>query len=84
MPYDEHSIKILTTGESEARFHYRRVQELCSKYPLTSPDIIAALVEACQLTNYPLEKAVKRYLDKDTSVPMDYALVAAYRAIRTR
>jgi hypothetical protein len=82
--YDARSIQILNPEEAQSRFHYARIDALAARYPGIAPEFIARLVEACDLSGYPLDAAERRYLAGDKTVAITPELREVHRALAER
>lgn len=81
MDYAASSIKILSPEEAADRFGFARAGELISRYPASSPDFVRRMVEACQLSGWPVEDAERRYLAGDKSIQPTPEFVACHREL---
>jgi hypothetical protein len=79
--YDASSIKILTPEQAAERFGFARAGDLIARYPSSSPDFIRRMVEACQLSGWPVEDAERRYLVGDRSVQPTPEFTACHREL---
>lgn len=77
--YDAGAIQILSGEEARHRFPFARAVELAVRYPSVSSKFIERLVEACRLVDYPVEDAVRRYLDRDKSIVVSPELVECFK-----
>ena len=66
--YNAASIKILSADEAAERFDFAAVGRLSERYPGSAPAFIARMVEACQLSGWPVDQAERRYLAGDKSI----------------
>jgi hypothetical protein len=66
--YMADSIKILSDEEAAERFGFAAVGRLSERYPGSAPAFIARMVQACQLSGWPIDDAERRYLAGDKSV----------------
>lgn len=78
-PYTASSIRILTPPEAVDRFAFAKAAQLATQYPAIAPEFIARLIEACLLADFPVDQAVRRYLDQDRSVSITPELREIYR-----
>lgn len=78
-PYTAAAIRILEPPEAADRFAFAQAAQLAHQYPAISPEFIARLIEACILSNFPIDQAVRRYLDKDRSIPITPELLEIHR-----
>lgn len=82
--YGAGRIRVLAPGEATEKFRFARAADLAVRYPSVSPDFISRLVESCDLAGFPLEAAVRRYLDRDRSVPGTPELLECHRGVLSR
>lgn len=82
--YDASAIQILTPEDARDRFGFARAAELAMRYPSTAPEFIERLIEACALAGFPLDAAVRRYLDLDKTVEVSQELREIHRALLDR
>lgn len=83
-PYTAAAIRILPPQEVANRFAFAQVAQLAAQYPSVAPEFIARLIEACVLSDFPIEQAVQRYLDKDRSIAITPELLEIHRALLDR
>lgn len=84
MTYTADSIRILSPDEAADRFYFAKATQLAAQYSSIAPEFIARLIEACVLADFPIELAVRRYLDKDYSVSVTPELLEVHRDLLTR
>ena len=82
--YTAEAIRILPPQEAEDRFAFAQAAQLAAQYPAIAPEFIARLIEVCTLANFPLDQAVRRYLDKDRSIQITPELIEIYRDLLDR
>lgn len=83
-PYTATAIRILLPEEAADRFAFAKATQLASQYPAIAPEFIARLIEACLLADFPIDLAVRRYLDKDRSISVTPELLEIHRDLLTR
>ena len=79
--YTAEDIKILKHEEAVEKFDWVRAEELARKYAWVSPDFIARMLEACQLSGFSQELAIKRYLDEDKSIHISEEFYEVYKEL---
>ena len=79
--YDASCIRILSPEQAVERFGFARAGDLIARYPSSSPDFIRRMVEACQLSGWPIEEAERRYLAGDRSVAPTPEFIACHREL---
>lgn len=83
-PYAASAIRILTPSEAADRFAFAQAEQLAHQYPAIAPEFIARLIEACLLADFPIDQAVRRYLDKDRSIPITPELLEIHRDLQNQ
>jgi hypothetical protein len=63
--YTAARITILEAEEAKRRFGFVQAATLAVQYPSIASAFIERLLESCRLTGFPVETAIRRYLDKD-------------------
>lgn len=76
--YTAKDIRILE-GDETQRFAFVRVKVLADKYRHVSAEFIERLLTSCQLSGFPEELAIKRYLEGDKSIQPSPELIACHR-----
>lgn len=66
--YTAANIRILSPLEAAERFGFARAVELAKLYPMMPSDFIQRLLQACQLSGWPVELAEQRYLAGDRTI----------------
>jgi len=82
MTYTASAIRILPPSEAADRFTFAKATQLAAQYPSIATEFIARLLEACVLADFPIDQAVRRYLDRDRSVPVTPELIEAHRELQ--
>ena len=62
----------------------KRVKNLSNQYPGIAISFIARLLESCQLSGFPEELAIKRYLMKDKSIVPSQELIECHKELLQR
>ena len=81
MSYTAADIKILEPREVSEKFFFVRVGQLAKQYPASSSEFIARLLEACALSGFDEELAVRRYLAKDKSIVPSPELIECHKEL---
>lgn len=81
IPYNAASIRILSPLEASERFGFARASELARLHPETPHDFITRMVEACQLSGWPVELAERRYLAGDKGITPSVEFVECHKAL---
>lgn len=81
MSYTAADIQILDHQEVSERFFFVRVGELSRQYPQANTEFIARLLEACALSGFDEELAVRRYLAKDKSIVPSPELIECHKEL---
>lgn len=76
--YNAASICILSPEEAESRFEFAWAGALAEQYQDVSTVFIARLLESCRRSGFPVDDAVRRYLDGDLSVIVSESFSDAY------
>ena len=79
--YSASSIRVLPDKEFCRRFDWAGDDELVRRHPHKPESFIRRLCEACRLSGYPGDLAIRRYLEGDKSVPVTEEMVAVYQAL---
>jgi hypothetical protein len=81
--YGSASIKILDDTEALERFPWLEAEGIAAQYsqPL---DFVKRLLETCRLSGWPVEHAIKRYFEGDTSVPVPLEVRPVHRDVVKR
>lgn len=82
--YGADCIRVLSRGDALEKFGFARAADLAARYPSVASDFIVRLVESCDRSGFPLEDAVRRYLDRDRSVPVTPELLECHRDALSR
>jgi hypothetical protein len=78
--YNAQSIRILKPHEIN-KFSWARVVALAEQYPMANTDFIGRGLEACRRCSVEPDYFIKRYLDKDMTIPINLEVQAAYKEI---
>jgi len=81
--YDADSIVILTPTEVCHRHIWAQADALALLYPTTTRTFILKLLIAARTAGCDPNQVIKRYLDRDYTVPVPSGLMEAYRAAGT-
>ena len=79
--YNASAIRILPEASLKEKFFFLRVNDVARKYPHTSTEFVARLLEACQYAGFPEELAIRRYLEKDFSIQVTAELIECHKAL---
>lgn len=79
--YTAAHIVILSSEAAQQRFGFAQAAALAAQYPAVAPEFIARLVEACALAGFPLDRAIRRYLDRDRTVAVTPELLECHREL---
>jgi hypothetical protein len=80
LDYNADSIRILQPEEAEERFEWLKIQQLANQYHCTTEWIERGL-EACWRAGVPKSYFISRYLDKDSTVPVNPLVSEAFREL---
>jgi len=78
--YGADSIQVLTAAEAQERMPWLRADTLARDYSLPI-EYVRRLIETCRRSGWPLDQAVARYKEGDTSVPVPPEVQAAHREV---
>jgi len=79
--YTASAIRILPEASLKEKFFFLRVNDVARKYPHVSTEFVARLLEACQYAGFPEALAIRRYLEKDTSIQVTAELIECHKAL---
>ena len=79
--YSASAIRILPEASLKEKFFFLRVNDVARRYPHTSRGFVARLLEACQYSGFPEELAIRRYLEKDTSIHVTPELIECHKSL---
>ena len=79
--YTASAIRILPEASLKEKFFFLRVNDVARKYPHVSTEFVARLLESCQYAGFPESLAIRRYLEKDTSIQVTAELIECHRAL---
>lgn len=81
--YNASRIRILSAQECTRAFQFVRVQQYAKQYPSVAIEFIDRLLTACAMSGFDETLAVRRYLAKDTSIPVTSELREVHRDLLT-
>ena len=76
--YTAKDIRILEGNETQ-RFAFVRVKMLSEQYPHIATEFIERLLTSCQLSGFPEDLAIRRYLEGDKTIQPSPELIACHK-----
>lgn len=81
MSYTAANIKILNKEEQDERFIWNKAKTLSRVYPHITYDHILRLLEACLLSGYDIELAIRKYLAKEDNIKVTPELIEVFKEL---